>query len=202
MTNKSLLTLLEPFFKESNFVKERKAFVDYTNPDFYLILEPQKFSFKIERKECFTLNIGIYIPAIYKLIFTEPKDLIAANGIVDSRMDEIIRITTTKRLTNYYVYDDLENLKIDLYQDFRDHIFPFFSQMKTLSDIHDFVETHNLLCNKIGIVPLQRAILKLLLNKEEGKVILKDILDKNLHYKEYYDKIVLIGKTFNIGRHL
>jgi len=195
MTNKDLLKMIEPFVNGYQYKRTKKTLIDNSNPLLYKIIEPQKYSGKINGEEVFTMNIGIFVPKVYQMIFEIPQEIITAHCLIDFRIDELMQIKLGNKISKNWIYKDIDNLKIDLYRTVKEFIIPFFDEIMDIKDIDDFVESNYLTNNNIGIAPLQRAILKFLANKTvDGRNMIKNIIDTNNDNKEYKEKVIAIGK--------
>lgn len=195
MTNKDLLKLLETYVKDYPYKRTKKILIDDSNPLIYKMIEPKKYRGKVDGEEVFKIHIGIFIPQVYQMIFEQTNDIITADCIIGFQVDELMSIKLGKQKGKIWIYQNIDDLKIELYQTFKEFIIPFFDTIKELSDVDDFIEANNLLNKNIGIIPLQRAILKFFLYKnEEGKRMLSEIINKHNENTEYCQKVILIGE--------
>ncbi len=151
---KVLMNFIEDLFLSYSFKKSKVSFVRKVN-DIVQILEVQKYTFKIEGNNVFTINMGIIIPDTFLKVFGRATTPSVSEGVVYFNIGELINDFNGRVINKHWVLKDEDTLKSELKDVFEEKVMPFFDSINTPHAIVEFVKHNKIVSKSTNSIKMQ-----------------------------------------------
>lgn len=161
-------------FRKKRFTwnRNRAGFIDVVN------IQRDKIPHK--DMDVFTMNIGIFVPEFFQIIWGKPKNsyAIEADCPIDMRIGTFFRDDLDESLS-YDKWWEVESERtlsertlieasIEIAHILQQRVIPFFERFNTIQDIHDFMKGYSGGLKEFPLYKLYFAIAKYYINDIEG----------------------------------
>lgn len=124
------------------------------------IIELQKYSFKVNGHDCFTLRIGVVIPKLFQKAFKKDVTPEACEGIINFYVDELMGNFDKKKMVKKdWTLDEQFDLS-ELKGCIQDHVIPFFRSVYDLESVLHFIQSTNFFTKNFPATTMQLEELK------------------------------------------
>ncbi|WHI49784.1 DUF4304 domain-containing protein [Microbulbifer sp. MLAF003] len=187
---------LTPSLKKSGF-KKKKLSWNRNRGSFIDVIEIQESKGSVHGCERFTINIGVFIPSFYELVWNEPyKGFVKeVDCVVRFRLGALLQEDFTgKALDTWWdleADEDVDKTGVELKSDLEGKVLPFLDSMSDLNHLHDFIDDMAGWQQQYPLMQIYFALIKNSLGDKECSVnILNDLISgKNQAWADRAKKV-------------
>jgi len=156
---KVLMKFIEDSLVSVFFKKNKLSFIRKVN-NIIQILEVQKYTFKIEGHDAFTINIGLVLPDTFQKVFGKNVTPSVSEGVIYFNLGELLNNFNGRVINKHWVLKDEQKLTLELQSLFVEKVIPFFDTMNTPKAIAAFAEQNKIISKSTTSVKMQLDELK------------------------------------------
>lgn len=136
------------------FKRKRNSFIRSVN-ELIQIIEIQKYSFLIDEKEVFTINIGLINLSVFDKVFLKMPSINYCEGIINFNVGELLNNFDGRTINKYWIVENQKKLFEQIQTIIVNNIVGFFDQIENNSDIIDFLEKNNIVSKNTPAIKMQ-----------------------------------------------
>lgn len=167
-----------PSFKQKrySFYEEREELTKIVEVQFLNLPENQI---------SFTINYGIYVPALNKILWgsQDSKKISIGDCIFFCNVNDVLKKFNEKPKVRYWKLENLEYLLDEISGVIKDTLYPFSNLVFTLEDLNRLVNTTEFPTKYVASYPILNIVLKYVLGKDdEIKGVIEKLRTKDSKY--------------------
>lgn len=163
-----------------NYRQDRYRFYN-DDTDITKVIEVQFLNLP-ENKISFTINFGIYVPILDKILWgrSKSKSIEAGECVFSCNINSILMDFIGKPKVKYWNLDHLESLFLEISGLLKTQLIPFSEKITSLEDLNTLINKTEYPGKYVGTYPILNIVLKYVLEKtSEVKQILEKLESEN-----------------------